>query len=762
MGKMVGIPAFCLGVVMIFFTSGSMSLWMAVWIFLLIIFVFGYAWRVQKITLLLWFLFSMSVGAGYGYARLHHALSQQWKTVTPSQSFDIIITELPEYTATKQIRFIAQATDLNGKKYRLLFRDYMKRDWQVGQHWRINARVRPPIGLRNITGFDQQAWALANGVDGIASVGKERFRLPEDSFSQWRLNRIRENIVQNWQTVSDDYPQGVALMKALSVGDKSGLSYQAWAAFRPLGLNHLVSISGLHITMVALLAVWLSKLVMRCYTPDRPYVVGLITGWLVALIYTGLAGFGIPALRSLLMLSVFVWSRLWCNYLSSWQIWWLSLAAVLLYQPMAVLAMGFWLSFGLVSILLWISAFRLPDASQQSFWQYHYGYFKKLMFSQYAMTLISGVATIYLFGFFAIFSPLVNIVAIPFFSWILVPLALLASFLPFDFLKIVAACLGEYTLNILIDLGTMLPEMTLPHVPIELFFLAIASVFILLLPNGLRLKPLAIVLLSAFILYRPPRVADTLKVTVWDVGQGLSVLMQTSTQNILYDTGKASAEIALLPNLRAVNVRSLNTLILSHHDDDHDGGFSELARTMKINQIYAGQPEFYDNALPCQRGISWTKDNVKFEFLMLSETAKDNVSDNDLSCVLRVSIHNQAILLTGDISKTVESKLIQQYGNQLHSNILVLAHHGSKSSNSNAFLRIVAPQTAVASSGFANAFRHPHPDVQKALAKFNIQLLRTDLQGGIVFYLTKQGTFYQLLAEPKYWWQRKPFESFVQ
>ncbi|AUX61545.1 DNA internalization-related competence protein ComEC/Rec2 [Simonsiella muelleri] len=755
MWKTVGIPAFCVGVVAMFFVPAFVSAWTITAVVLLLSGATYGVWRGQKTAILLCALAATGTGMSYAYVRTQHALAQQWTFPAQSQSLDIIITGLPERINDQQTRFIAQAQTANGKKFRLLFNDYVPRDWQVGEHWRIKARVRAPIGTRNIVGFDREAWALANGVDGLASVGKTRFRLPENSFAGF--NGIRAKIVKNWQITSNIYPQGSALMKALSVGDDSGLSHEAWAAFRPLGLNHLISISGLHITLIALLAAWLSKKIMWLYTPRRPRVVMLLVGWLAAVIYTGLAGFEIPALRSLLMLSVFVWSWIRRTQQSSWQIWWAALAVVLLYQPMAVLAVGFWLSFGLVAALLWALSFRLPKLGKRGFWLHRYLVLKQAITGQWAATLIGGVATIFLFGLLPVFSPLVNALAIPFFSWILTPLALLASFLPFDFPKIIAAWLGEHTINILINLGNSLPETAFTHTPATLFGLAIVAALIILLPNGLRLKPLAWVLLGAFALYQPPPFSGSLKATVWDVGQGLSILIQTPTQNILYDTGTPAADLALLPNLRATNVRQLDTVILSHHDNDHDGGFEELKKSIKIKKLYAGQPEFYPNALPCHADTHWTIDNVQFEFFRLPENLQTNIKDNDLSCVLRVSTQNQALLLTGDISKTIEAQLIEEYGEKLNSNILILAHHGSKSSNSSPFLRTVAPQTAVASSGFANSYRHPSADVQKLLAALNIQLLRTDLQGGIEFYFTKQGITYKLLAQNKYWWQRKPF-----
>ncbi len=748
-------PAFCLGVIAIFFMPAQGEMW-AIIAAVLALLIGLFCWKMNRLMMFAIGLTTMLLGAGYGYLRTEHALSKQWTTDAQSQEFHIQITGLPEVSTDGRTRFMARATAADGRQYRLQFQDYTPRVWQVGEHWRVKARVRAPMGTRNVVGFDREAWALANGVDGIASLSKTRVRLPETSWAG--LNGIRARVVQHWQAASKAYPQGAALMKALSVGDDSGLSVETWAAFRPLGLNHLISISGLHITMMAVMAAWLAQKMMRfTKTPRRPRLYALAVGWLVAAIYTGLAGFEIPALRSLLMLSVFAAAWAWRGAWSSWQIWWAAMAAVLLYQPMAVLAVGFWLSFGLVAALLWALAFRLPEMGQRSFWRHRIIVLKQAVIGQWAATLVGGVATIYLFGLLPIFSPLVNAVAIPLFSWLLTPVALLASALPIPALKMLAAWLGEQTIQLLIKLGTWLPESAFAHAPTPLFWLAVVAAMILLLPNGLRLKPFALISLTAFALYQPPPFSGSLKATVWDVGQGLSVLIQTPTQNILYDTGTPAAELALLPNLRAANVRQLDTLILSHHDDDHDGGYPILKKTLPIKQLYAGQPEFYPHAQACRAGTQWTADGVLFQFLNLPPNTQQTLKDNDLSCVLHISAHGQALLITGDISQPIENQLIEQYGEKLKSNVFILAHHGSKSSNSSAFLRAVSPQAAVASSGFANAYRHPAADVQRRLAALHIQLLRTDLQGGLEFHFTPQGVTYKPLASQPLWWQRKPF-----
>ena len=224
---------------------------------------------------------------------------------------------------------------------------------------------RAAVGTRNPVGFDREAWALANQIDGMATLGKERIPVPKTP-PLFNINRLREHIIRTWQTNAAQYPQGTGLMTALAVGNRSGLSPEMWAALRPLGLNHLISISGLHIGMVAVLAGWLCRFLLRFspVMPARPRVwIGLVS-WLAACVYTGLAGWEIPALRSLMMLTVLGAAWMVRGYVGGWQMWWAACTAVLLYQPASVLAAGFWLSFGLVGVLLWALACRLPAISK--------------------------------------------------------------------------------------------------------------------------------------------------------------------------------------------------------------------------------------------------------------------------------------------------------------------------------------------------------------------------------------------------------------
>lgn len=690
-------------------------------------------------------------GAGYAVWRTEQALARQVSAHQPPQSvlLDVAVNGLPERDEWGRVRFAATARTPDGRRLNILFQDYHGRDWPVGSHWRFKARLRPTVGTHNGVGFQREAWALANGLDGFASAGKERFRLPEQSFAPF--NRLRAAISERWNRAAADYPKGAGLMKALAVGDRSGLDAAAWAAFRPLGLNHLISISGLHVSMVGIMAAALTHRLLRFWPrPNRrPRLWTLAAGVAASAFYTGLAGFEVPALRSLLMLTVFALAWRQRAALGAWGVWWTALAAVLLFQPTAVLAAGFWLSFGLVGGLVWVLAFRLPETKLS--WR---GKLKQAVAGQWSATLLGGLAAMHLFGLLPLFSPVTNALAIPWFSWILVPLALISSALPFDGLRKAAAWLAEQTMQVLLYFGSVLPEIPAARAPLSLFALAVLGALLVLLPRGLRLKPLAACAIAVFVLYRPAPLSGSLNIIVHDVGQGLAVSLITPSQHILFDTGTPAAEAALLPALRARGVRRIDQLILSHHDSDHDGGYPALAKALSVGTLWAGQPEFYAGAHYCAEGIHWQADGVHFEFL--TPPPAENKDDNESSCVLRAVANGQAVLITGDLSQKGEARLVAEYGASLRSQVLILGHHGSKSSTSSGFLNTVAPDWGIASGGFANAFSHPHPDIQTRLRAHGVKLLRTDRQGALRLRFDGQGIHIDPPL-PKYWWQRKPF-----
>lgn len=631
-----------------------------------------------------------------------------------------------------------------------LLSDYRLRDWPVGSRWRVSARVRPMVGEVNLRGLNREAWALSNGIGGIGSVGRERVRLEAGGggIAVWR-----DAVSRRWQGVQTgghDFSDGLGLMRALSIGEQSALRPELWQAFRPLGLTHLVSISGLHVTMVAVLFGWLVRLSLRRLplTPSRPRLWVLAGGLVGALLYAVLAGFSVPTQRSVLMLAVFAWAWWRGSGASGWDGWWQALAAVLLFDPSAVLGVGTWLSFGLVAALVWVSAGRLNARGRMA-----------AVRGQWAASLLSVVLLGYLFASLPLASPLVNALAIPWFSWVLTPLALLGSVLPFAPLQWTAAALAEYTLRLLVLLAGHAPEAAVAAAPLPLAVLAAVAALLALLPCGTGLRPFAWLVLAGFAFYRPAAVAEgRLKAVVMDAGQGLSVLVRTKEHDLLFDTGTAQAAAAgIVPSLNALGVRRLDRLILSHHDNDHDGGFQAVTDGRAVARITAGQPEFYPQAEPC-RETQWQWDGVRFELLRPSENAQ-GLEDNDQSCVLRVVAGGDALLVTGDLGRRGEAELVGKYGGALYSQVLVLGHHGSDTASSGLFLHAVSPQYAVASSGYANAYKHPAAAVQARVKAHGITLLRTDLSGALLFELGDGDVYRGRLKTWKPYWQKKPFDG---
>ncbi|MBF0804673.1 MULTISPECIES: DNA internalization-related competence protein ComEC/Rec2 [unclassified Neisseria] len=719
----------------------SWTLLAAVWLCLLVP-----AWRFRAAA---WLLLCLS-GALYGIWRTQSALDKQWPLFqTAPAALTIEVADLPQRD-DQRVRFTAKAVDGGGRQYRLQLADYQLRDWPAGSRWQVQARVRPPVGEANRVGFNREAWALSNGIGGVGTIGKERQALPGGSPPL--LLRWREYISRRWQhtdTHGQDFSDGLALMRALGIGEQSALSGQAWQSFRPLGLNHLVSISGLHVGMVAVLAGWLAKCGLRVLpqVPATPRLWVLAAGLSAAVCYAGLAGFAVPTQRSVLMLLALAWAWWRGSGASAWRGWQQALAWVLLFDPTAVLGAGFWLSFGLVGALLWASAGRLNEHG-----------LRVAVRAQWAVTAVSVVALGSLFASLPLLSPLVNAVAIPWFSWVLVPLALAASLLPLAPLQWLAAAAGEYTLRLVKLVAQAAPEYAVAAAPPLLLPLAVAAALTVLLPRGSGWRPWGWLVLAGFVFYRPsvPQ-PGRLNVTVWDAGQGLSVWMQTRNHNLLFDTGTETVAAAqILPNLNAAGVRRLDALVLSHHDADHDGGFTALVQAKKPREILAGQPQFYPQAELC-REKQWQWDGVYFEWLRPSENK--TAQDNDQSCVLRAVAGGQALLVTGDLGRRGERELVEQYGRGLLSQVLVLGHHGSDSSSSGAFLNAVSPQYAVASSGFANAYKHPAAAVQNRVKAHGATLLRTDLSGALVFELgAGEEVFQGRLKKAKFYWEKKPFE----
>lgn len=740
------LPALCFGLAFPLFLPVQINLWLPLCIAIFL------AFFIKKHPVLL-HIFICLLAVAYGSFRADIALNNRLSLDLNRQTetLTIVVRDLPQktdYSTRFQAEIVDGRPDLVGKK--LILNDYEKKEWASGSIWKVNINLRVPVGVVNPVGFNMEAWHMGEGFGSIGNVKKGRGFIGNAHDLTAQLGRLRESISWRIDRVGKDYPRGSSLVAALTIGKQNGISLADWQAFRATGIMHLVSISGLHVTMVALFVAWLSSQVMRVFPPRRiyPKTVMLIVGVLAALSYALLAGFSVPTQRSVFMLAtaaLMIGSR---QYFTPWQIWMGSLSVVLLIDPFAVLGVGFWLSFGLVASLIWVGSNRRRALKNK--WLLG-------LKAQGAATVASVVPLGLFFGQLPVLSPVVNTVAIPWVSWVLTPLSLVALVLPFDQLLTLACWLCELSLEALDKVLTFAWIYPVSNAPWLLMSLALVATILLLAPKGLPLKGFSILVLILFVGYQSKRLPEgEIRITVLDVGQGLSLLMQTKNHALLFDTGAGSGDRIVLPVLRSKGVGQLSAFVVSHNDADHDQGLPEVLQGLPVTQVLAGQDEMYPSvsATHCNDETSWNWDGVIFEWLTPTKFAKDS---NDSSCVLRVLAGKDAFLVTGDLSKKGEQVLIDSYHDSLQSQILVLGHHGSKTSTSSSFLQSVAPAHVIVSAGFANRYGHPHP-VVLTRAKLQAQVWRTDRKGSIVIQMGK-GIKVEQEVTSKPFWQLKPFDG---
>ena len=613
---------------------------------------------------------------------------------------------------------------------------------QAGERWRLTVRLKRPHGNVNPHGFDYEGWLFERDVRATGYVRKsvENSRLNDSARGVgYSVDRLRQRVRDHFKAVLGDTPAEGVLV-ALAVGDQQSISAAWWRTFARTGVTHLLSVSGLHITMLAGLAAWMAGwgwrrvpwLMLRCPTQKAMAVVGLA----VAGGYAVFSGYAVPAQRTFYMLAV-VAVALWTGrQVAGSKVLALALLLVLLIDPWAVLAPGFWLSFGAVAILFYSSAHRLAEESRWRTW----------LRSQWAVTIGMLPVLLALFQQFSLVSPLANAVAIPLVSLVITPLALLAMVPIFQPVLLLAHGLTRWLLDVLQWLADSdWAVWQQPAPPGWATGLALIGAVWLLLPRGFPSRWLGAVAMLplVFVPIDRPALGD-MRVRVLDVGQGLSVHVQTAEHDLIYDAGPAYSEDSdagariIFPYLRAAGVRRLDALLISHQDKDHEGGAMALLASLPIVEVISSLPEEHPVVTSaaahrrCADGQTWEWDGVRFEILHPQATGySDQATSNVLSCVLKVSSPGASVLLTGDIDARSEVELVERHGARLAADVLVPAHHGSRSSSSDGFVSAVSPRLTFFSAGYRNRFGHPTPEVLSRFAETGTTMFRTDRDGAL-------------------------------
>lgn len=654
---------------------------------------------------------------------------------------------------------------------------------RAGERWQLTVRLKAPHGARNPHGFDHELWLWEQGVQagGYVRSGAPG-EPPRLLAATWRhpveqlRQRVRDAILQRLAPVDAGVAQrrAAGVVAALVTGDQRAIDRADWDVFRITGVAHLMSISGLHITLFA----WLAAAVLRrawsrstrlCLAVPAPSA-ALVGGVLLAAGYALFSGWGVPAQRTVLMLATVGLLRLSGRAWPWPQVWLLACAAVLLADPWALLQAGFWLSFVAVG-MLFATDMRAAGAYGTGAGGRFGLKFLALLREQWLVTVALAPLTLLLFGQVSVVGLVANMAAIPWTTLVLTPLALAGVLWPplWHAAAWSAQLLGAWLQWLA---GWPWAQLTLALAPLPLGMAAVAGglLLVLRLPWGLRALGLPL-LLPALAWQTARPAAGQFDLLAADVGQGQAVLVRTARHSLLYDAGPRlsatadAGERVLAPLLRALGER-IDLLVLSHGDADHTGGAAAVLAQQPgarvLGSIDGGLvPGTQVPVQPCAAGMRWWWDGVEFTVLHPPPGPPPQGRagrPNARSCVLRVAAapgpdaqaHARAALLAGDIEQAQEQALVAS-GAALAADVLLVPHHGSKTSSSEAFIDAVAPRLALVQAGWRNSFGHPAPEVVQRYRARGIALAATPGCGAAAWQSADGRLRCERAATQRYW-----------
>jgi len=610
-------------------------------------------------------------------------------------------------------------------------------DWpelSAGQSWRFELLLKPPWGPVNFQGPDRERWLFANGVGGVASVRSGRLEA-EPGTNGARLAMLREAVfAQIGEHLAGGPSTGV--VQALAVADRSGLSGEDRQLLALTGTSHLLAISGLHIGLAAAGGMLVTRglglvlpLPLLVHGFHRLVLVG---GALAAAAYAALAGFGVPTVRSLTMLLVLLAAISARRAVHPARGWLLALATVLLIDPCAPLAAGFWFSFMAVAALLWLF---VPRRGIRAGW-------RTPVLAQAAVILVMLPASALWFQGFSWVGFAANLVAIPVVSFAVVPLVLSGvavlslSGQAAGLLWSGAASVSGLLLGFLEQLAAVqgrLTPLTAPTLPESL--VALLGGTLLLLPRGFPVRWLGLFLLAP--LFLPPAQRQdegAMELEILDAGQGTAVLLRSAGRVLLYDSGPGDGaghdmvRSVIAPALARSGDREPDRVIISHGDLDHAGGLASLRRHYPRAGYHANLSRPPADLEDCRVPLAWAWQDTMLRVLHPSPGLP--YRGNDSSCVVEVERGGRRILLSGDISATVEARLLRD-GLLLPSEVLLVPHHGSLTSSSPGLIAALRPRLAVATAGLGNRFGFPRAEVRQRYERAGVPFWSTGECGAL-------------------------------
>lgn len=657
-------------------------------------------------------------------------------------------------TRNNQIKLIVSRVDNNNKwklpAYVLLNTKVM--DFKVGQYWSLDVRLKRPRGYANQGSFDLERNYFAKRISAKGFIcDSESNRLL--SFKTRIIPKFRSKI--SIFIKSSMQPEFNAIMQALLIGNNIGVAKDQSEIMQKTGTVHLLAISGLHLGLLANICYTIVSILMNSLLQKNriiSYKLNTITTIVLLIFYANLVGLGVATLRALLMIGVLSVTRINDQRLSIVHCYFLTLLMVLIYDPLVILSSGFWYSFIAVGFLI----YTLGNKGAATYF----------IIRVQVVLLIAMLPLNYIFfQQFSIISVLSNIVAVPTITIIVLPLGILALVLKVIHINLsilLFACVHK-TLQILffvLKIFAKIPAYNFvlnPDTSLLVVIISFIGALWILAPRGLPGRFFGVFgFIPAFFAGINPIPYGGAQFTLLDVGQGLSAVIRTKSHILVYDTGaKINSDsdfgaMVVAPYLRSLGIKSIDKLIISHIDNDHIGGLDSVLRYFTTYSISSSELFPANNLYLCESGQSWEWDGVEFKILSpLVQTTYNK--RNDKSCVLMVKTANHKLLLTGDIESYSENKLLQNY-DDLSADVLLVPHHGSKSSSSLDFIQAVKPKYALFSTGYKNSYGHPKTEVLQRYQTHNIQTYNTALDGAIRIDMAADLSLFSFRTKYKHFW----------
>lgn len=672
---------------------------------------------------------------------------------------------------------------------------------RAGDLWALTVRLKAPHGLANPHGWDYELWLWEQEVQATGYVrAGPRDEPPQHLGSTWnhpveRLRQqVRDAIVhQLGAATGTAQDRAAGVVAALVTGDQRAIERADWDVFRATGVSHLMSISGLHITLFAWLTSWAvrrlwGRSAWLCHRLPGPTAAAL-AGLLLAAGYALFSGWGVPAQRTVIMLAVVVVLR--CSG-SRWPwpvVWLVALSAVVLADPWALMQAGFWLSFVAVAVLFATNlgasradGERVSGGFSADFgpseglvglpgrwrWLHPLG---RMLREQWTLTLALSPLTLLLFGQVSLVGLVANLVAIPWVTLVVTPLSLVGVLLP-PLWSLAAVSLQPLMAGLQWMADWPGAVWYAPAAPWWAGWAGVLGAAVLVLRWPWPVRLLAVPLLLPVMAWQAPRPPHgQLEVLAMDIGQGNAVLVRTAEHALLYDAGPRyslesdAGHRVVVPLLRALGER-LDLLVLSHRDADHTGGagavLAQQPRADVLGSLDADHPlRAVRPVRPCLAGQHWEWDGVRFEVLHPApQDVVPSARPNTISCVLRIApalpTPAPAVVLAGDIEQAQEQALLAR-GAPLRADLLLVPHHGSQTSSSAAFLQAVAPRTALVQAGYRNRFGHPAPQVLERYAQHGVRVVASAHCGAAAWTSQQPAELRcQRAVQARYWHHRTP------